>query len=302
MIYVEIRGNLGNQLFIYAMARKLQIQTGQKICLNLSTLERYFPQYKFSLPEFIQLSDECVIEEKKLPFWINEYSIPMKIGKKILSKLPNINKRLSKLVFHIFSKRGVYIWREETYIELPLDEKSDYYLSGFWQSEKFFPNMRGVLRDELLSKAVVSDHNRILYNMIKEPDSICVSIRRGDYVSNPKIRKVYDVCDTNYFYDGVMKIIKNHPKAKVICFSDDIDWVKNNIDFGVQTFYESGKDSLSEKILLMSSCQHFVLANSSFCWWAEYLSDRNGTTIAPKWWYADHRPADIYNKNWVYLD
>ncbi|KZK42258.1 Alpha-12-fucosyltransferase [Lactococcus cremoris] len=303
MIYVEIRGNLGNQLFIYATAKKIQKLTGQKIQLNTTTLNKYFPNYKFGLSEFIMEDPDCFIESyKKLPWFTNEYLLPIKIFKKILNKTPKINKILSDFFFKAFEKKGYFIWRGETFKKFSLGNHKNYYLSGFWQSEEYFYDIRDELLEIITPINSIRECNFELLNLIRNSESICVSIRRGDYVDNPKISAIYNVCDINYFIESVNEIKKNVVNVKVICFSDDVEWVKKNIKFDCETHYETYGNSLSEKVQLMSSCKHFVLSNSSFSWWTEFLSIRGGITIAPKNWYADEREADIYRKNWIYLE
>ena len=73
--------------------------------------------------------------------------------------------------------------------------------------------------------------------------------------------------------------------------------------FNCKTYYESGKDPVWEKLRLMSLCKHFVISNSSFSWWAQYLSTNEDKIVyAPKQWYVDGRKADIFEKSWRYLE
>ena len=130
-----------------------------------------------------------------------------------------------------------------------------------------------------------------------------MTIRRGDYISDPKYKKIYFVCDNDYFIEGVNRIKAEIPEAKVFVFSDDVDWVKKNIDFNCKTYYESGKDDVWEKLRLMSACKHFVISNSTFSWWAQHLSKNPDKMIyAPSKWYPDGRPCDIYEDNWRYIE
>ena len=89
----------------------------------------------------------------------------------------------------------------------------------------------------------------------------------------------------------------------MICFSDDIEWVKNNLDFKCETYYENGNDPVWEKLRLMSCCKHFVISNSSFSWWAQYLScNKNKIVYAPTKWYVDNRKVDIFQDSWKYIN
>lgn len=51
--------------------------------------------------------------------------------------------------------------------------------------------------------------------------------------------------------------------------------MKQNLDFGVETHYESGNDPSWEALELMSNCKHFIISNSTFNWWAQYKSTNN---------------------------
>lgn len=302
MIYIDIRGNAGNQFFIYSFARELQKKTGQVICLNTYYLNKYFPEYKFSLSEFRLNSKVIINSRKRLPFFMNTYCLPIKALKSLFSLFPSLGRICSKLWFLLMSKFGVYIWLGETYVTIPIKNHRNYYITGFWQSERYFSDISSVLREELICKTPLQEKNKDLFNLINHTESICVTIRRGDYINNKNIKRNYYICDDQYFYKGVSMIREHFNNAIVICFSDDIDWVKKNLNFNCPTYYESGNDSIGEKIRLMASCKHFVISNSSFSWWASYLSVREGITVAPSKWYVDNRPADIYRNNWHYID
>ena len=294
MIYVDIKGNLGNQMFEYACARQLQERTGQTICLNVCSLSNYKPEYTFSLMDF-KLNDNVVVEsETPLPWYFDVYKMPMRLIKKIFPKL----------LFKILARKGKYLWISSEYIELPMDrEYHDYYLSGYWQSTKYFDEIRDILIDEFTPKESILDTNFELMNKIENTESICVTVRRGDYVTNPKYKKKFFICDNDYFLEGVKRIREEIPEAKVFIFSDDVEWVKKNVPFGSDVYSESGRDTVYEKLRLMSACKHFVISNSSFSWWAQYLSkNENKIVYAPSRWYPDNRPCDIQEDSWKYIE
>lgn len=110
------------------------------------------------------------------------------------------------------------------------------------------------------------------------------------------------VCNEEYFQRGIRYIRSRHKNATIFFFSDDIEWVKKNIKVEGPAYYESGKDTLWEKMLLMSSCKHFVISNSTFSWWAQYLSQNNDKiVVAPTRWRADDNRYEIRQKNWIIL-
>lgn len=60
---------------------------------------------------------------------------------------------------------------------------------------------------------------------IKEGDSVCLSIRMGDYIKNP----IHGVCSQKYYQAAIDKMYELHPNAKIFVFSDDVEAVKKHI-------------------------------------------------------------------------
>lgn len=293
MIYVDVKGNLGNQMFEYACARALQEKTGQTICLNTCFLNQYKPEYKLSLQDLC-LNDNVVIEtEKRLPWYVNTYE---GIVRALKGAFP-------KMYFDVMKQFGIYIWMKESFIVLPQKKHKDYYMVGYWQSTKYFEDIDTVIRKEFMPKYPLKAENQDLYDIIKNTESVCITIRRGDYVTNEKYKKEFFICDNDYFLKGVEKIKSEITDATIIVFSDDIVWVKDNVPFEGRVYYESGNDPVWEKIRLMSACKHFVISNSTFSWWVQHLSSNpNKIVYAPSKWFPNGRKCDIYEENWRYID
>lgn len=299
MIYADMKGNIGNQMFIYACARKLQEETGQKITLNTYYLKKNYQDYKFDLDIF-ELNPNIIIDDKRIPFFTSTESILYRLIKHIHFA----NNFLGKLYFRIFSKFNIFVWNDTTYMPIKLkNKKRNIYISGFWQCPEYLENIREILLKEFSLKKTLRKENMELKKIIDETNSVCVSIRRGDYLSNPVFKKRHFICDDKYFTSAFKKICCLMENPVLICFSDDPQWVKDNMSFPVKTFYEKTGNSLEEKIILMSSCKNFVLSNSSFSWWIEYLSiNENKIVIAPNKWYATEQKADIFQKYWHLIE
>ena len=293
MIEVNIVGQLGNQLFEYACARQIQEKYGGTIILNTYEMSKNTPNFRLALLDFKLNDNVKVISDQPLKK-ANADKYTVKFFRKML---PNI-------YFDAMARNGIFIWKSaRIYKALPSlspERSKDIILNGYWQSEKYFENVKDVIREEFTPKEPLRPQNRELYNRIIDSESVCVTIRRGDFM-NEKNKGTFYICDEQYFQRALNEIKKYVPNCTFFGFSDDVEWVKNNIEFPGEVFFESGNDPVWEKLRLMAACKHFVLSNSSFSWWAQYLSESKGKiVVAPDRWYktGKHVKPDFYQNSW----
>jgi len=293
MIYLEIKGRLGNQFFRYAFARWLQIKRGNKdkFVFGFSNMKgkdakdgwedqlKYFNVqpyessnnrlvYKFG--NFIQkLLDSCFFVDLRV-FARNDRYLRMTHARKWLGLLDRVG-----LIHNV-----------EEHFDYKVPTTKNVIIDGGFQQSTYFNEIRPVLLKEFTPKYPLRNENKDLYDIINNTNSVCISIRRGDYVTVPAFNKVYNICTKEYF-DKAVEIIKQKVEDPTfIMFSDDIDWCKKNLDLGCKTYYESGTDSIWEKVRLMSACKHFIISNSSFSWMVQYLGQfPNKIVVSPNRWY-----------------
>ena len=88
------------------------------------------------------------------------------------------------------------------------------------------------------------------------------------------------------------------------CFSDDIEWCKENLNFeGANVVYVSQDMPVYETLRLMYHCKHFILSNSTFSWWGQFLSKNNNKiVVSPSRWNNDGYDSNLINKDWVLID
>lgn len=102
-------------------------------------------------------------------------------------------------------------------------------MSGCFEDPVYFDEIREILLAEFTPKKDLLQKNREMMCNIQQTNSICLSVRRGDFESNAEVKKLQSVCDRKYFEEAI-QVIKNNVKNPVFfMFSDDIEWVKNNI-------------------------------------------------------------------------
>lgn len=290
-IIVDIKGQFGNQAFQYAFARELQKQYGGKIVLNLYNFKKYSPNYFNMELEKFQLIRNVEISYKKLPFYVDEHFILTKF----------FLKYFKKATFKIMSKLGCLMWNNgREYIEIPEINSNTIYTLGYWQSEKFFKNSEAILKKDFLPIDIRPEIIEIANNLSSK-ETVCVSIRRGDFMNDKNIKKFF-ICDKEYF-EKCIKIMKGKIKSPVfVFFSDDVEAVKNEFsDLAENILYEPSNLQITEKLYLMSNCKHFILSNSSFSWWAQYLlTNDKKTVLAPNRWFniGKNQKGSMYMDNW----
>lgn len=168
-----------------------------------------------------------------------------------------------------------------------------YNLQGYWQSEKYFEENADVIRNNLEIDPRIDYHINDNYPFIGNEKTVSIHIRRTDYVSSNGYHPVQPVS----YYEGALDQIEYD---KLVVFSDDVDWCKDNLNFNNMVFAEGNTNI--EDLYLMSMCQHNVIANSSFSWWAAWLNkNEDKKVIAPSKWFGPGAPSsqDIIPEGWI---
>tara|TARA_R100001163_G_C5050230_1_gene187110 strand:+ start:373 stop:1164 length:792 start_codon:yes stop_codon:yes gene_type:complete len=177
-------------------------------------------------------------------------------------------------------------------------DKSAIVYGGYFQSEKHFEEYS----DEIIEKyspspSFISTVEEV-FPMITNRDKIItvVNVRRGDYLMFPD----YHPTVSEEYIHSAIKLIPDTDQYLVA--SDDLDWCKAKLKFDKPVTYLQGWKS-HEQLWIMSMCHHFIISNSSFSWWAAYLSTyKDKMVVAPKTWFGPKFSGgweDMYCKDWI---
>ena len=163
-------------------------------------------------------------------------------------------------------------------------------LYGFFQTEKYFKHIEDEIREDFSFKDEIEGPCKEMIGAVEEP--IGLHIRRGDYLTNPN----HCALDLSYYEQALKRFPDD---ATVIVFSDDSEWCHKQSLFDDDRFMISENDDGYVDQCLMSMCSDFIIANSSFSWWAAWLGNR-GKVIAPKKWFPtdDKDTSDVYCEGW----
>lgn len=135
-------------------------------------------------------------------------------------------------------------------------------LDGYWQSYMYLERR----------KAQILFSPEYPFRTPAGDNWVAVHVRRGDYLTRPNIHPV----QTTEYYQQAMG---EYPGMKYCIFSDNIEWCRDNIPGDRYQCHESDMYDFE----FMTTFKHFIIANSSFSWWAAWLSGSDNV-IAPRRW------------------
>ena len=178
------------------------------------------------------------------------------------------------------------------------------YVRGFWQSELYFKSIEELIRKDFTFASEPTGSNKELAKAIATQQAVSLHIRRGDYVNIQSTNEYHGTCSIEYYQKAIEYILSNLSDPVFYIFSDDLPWVKANLDVSAPHIFAEGNDATTnfEDLRLMSLCKHHIIANSSFSWWGAWLNpSKTKIVIAPKRWMNDPEfdSKDLIPKNWI---
>lgn len=261
MVVASIIGGLGNQMFMYAAARRLALKHSTELFLDTTGFKHYFRNYGLGCFR-IQARPICEAQRRgRLTIWREphfEYSADFE-------RLPD-----------------------------------DVWLLGYFQSERYFTAVDRFVRMELALAIAETEICRCYRRQIEMTESVSVHVRRGDYVQRRSAATVHSVLGLDYYQECESRISAVVANPHFFVFSDDTEWARCNLRFSAATtIVETGRDY--EDLVLMSECRHHIIANSTFSWWGAWLDSRPGKTVlAPRTWFeVDLNTEDLVPAAWV---
>ncbi len=283
MLVTRIYGGLGNQMFQYAAGKSISINRSDSLMLDTTA---------YGLNGGVNLVDRDL---DILDF--NIEIVPQSTNQIIRSKHPYglISKACTYINKRILNKY-YYGWHPELYDDIHLN-----YLDGYFQSQNYADRIKDCINSNFKLKPYLETEISKITKIFQDNDLIAVHVRRGDYFSNPRINKWHGICNAEYYERGIQYFRKHHPKMNIILFSDDVNWCRNNIEglkssLSISDYAKKNGVLLraSQELFLMSQCRHFLISNSTFSWWAQYLCrNEHKEIVSPSSWNLNPKSKNI---------
>jgi len=284
-----MQGGLGNQLFIYATGVRLARINNLKLTIdNVSGFvddRRY--QRKYRLSE-LNINENLSKDINLLP--VRQLKI------KICRKLSSLNFLKNKYLFQSNVNYDASLMKKKL--------RGRVYLDGYWQSEKYFIEIREDLLKSITYSGVLSSYENDLIQKIKNKKSLALHYR---FFENPNNYSGNNV-DNSYYANAIEYLKKNVDFNHVVVFAED-----PNLIFDLNMIKEYDVDIIKTKnrpnndiidMQIMRHCNYFIIPNSTYGWWGAWLgSSSDKIVIAPKmfkdwgvsWWGFD----GLLPKSWI---
>ena len=189
------------------------------------------------------------------------------------------------------------------YHDWAIPENGNYDLKGWLQSEKYWKHKEDQIRGMFTFQEEFAAGVRNRFAQAFEKPTIAISIRRGDYVGNPN----YELLPATYYIQALLKHFPDYKEHNIIFFSDDLPYCRVHFECLPNAWFTDNCSPI-EQLCLMSQCDHFIIANSTFSWWGAYLGEKAGTkVIRPAYLFAgallkQNDSKDFYPDRWISFD
>lgn len=260
MIASAISGGLGNQMFMYAMARAMALRNEASLAFNihLGFDSDFLYHRKLEINNLnVQLPQNPIQTfDYKGSKYVRAFS--RTIGRNLIYPCSKFIKE--KKPSH-FQK------------ELLLEKSKNLYLEGYWQSENYFKDYEDIIRNDFQIKKRLSDNIHKEYNTWRSDDStlIFVGVRRYQECKSTKTGMVLQ----EDYYNKAIEIIESKiSNPKFIIFTQDQKWAESHLKSKspmVFSLPKEGELSSIEDMFLMTHCDHAIISNSSYYWWGAWL-------------------------------
>lgn len=276
ILFSQLLGGLGNILFQVSLLYSLSIDRDMDYCVTNYT--------------------QSCTKRKSEGRWI---STMLKSVKKVEKRPRSVKVK--------YSERGMNFQR------IPNSKNKSMEVYGYWQSAKYFDhNKDKIIKLFTEYKKEIQDDLDKLFDC--ETKTISLHIRRGDYL---KLQHAHVVQGLDYYEKALERMAKElkyksvkemNKDYKLMIFSDDINWCKTcDLFKSLKNVKYMARNPPIEDLYTMSMCNHHIIANSTFSWWASYLNTKKDKkVIAPKLWFnpsymPQEKWQDIYTKEMIVI-
>lgn len=187
------------------------------------------------------------------------------------------------------------------YNEIIIDRPTN--IRGWLQSEKYWAHCKDKIKNQFTFNEGFLNSVLNKVKTDKNKKTIAISIRRGDFVGNSN----YYQLPITYYVLSLVEHFPNYEDYNIIFFSDDVPYCKVNFECLSNAYFTDGLTDI-EQLALMTTCDHFIISNSTFSWWGAYLGENEYSKVIRPFKNIDGKLArnsdekDYWQPNWIVFE
>jgi hypothetical protein len=286
---IELKGGLGNQLFQYAAGVFLIERLKKEITFKSSNPRLHKVDQRTDLSDFnfkykIEPSDAAISNRKLL--------------------MLRMIRKIMKYYFK-FSSHGNFIFKSYespvTGFDFNLEKiRNIEKISGYFQTYQYVD----AIKQDFVDQMTLQNESRVLKSLLslaRVENPLIIHVRGGDFKSHLNSSGLLSF----QYFQKALEIGTNITKPSHIWFfSDDEEYcdeiVKKLKIKNCRRIYPNSGLSSAETLVLMSNGSGIIISNSTFSWWAAYLSEKSKFVIAPDKWFRNMEdPVHLIPSSWI---
>lgn len=302
---ISLTGGLGNQLF--QLAAGLYLSKNEQLMIEWRLGSPRLN--KFDLPEItsFMLPSTVVIGKRSRKSFLaskaHGYVLRQGINLRIYERIGfirELSKIFASLVISVYNKRltMLKVSNGVGYSKITSSDRGRL-LIGYFQTHLWMEDIavfNAMHKIELKDKSTTLDYFAELAEVEKP---LIVHIRLGDY----KNENLFGIPSTEYYISAIQRLFNSDKYGKIWIFSDEPDLAfelfGSAIPNEVRWIHNEG-ESAAQTLEIMRHGKGYVIANSTFSWWAAFLSyTADPEVIAPDPWFRHlDNPKDLLPPTW----
>ncbi|MBV2180187.1 MAG: alpha-1,2-fucosyltransferase [Castellaniella sp.] len=271
MIYINIQGGLGNQLFQSAFGLVVRHVTGEEIRFLTQSYVNYTYGFKYELSSNFPSMKEYVHTSGNIP------------KDTVVLTEPTSGAAAEQVIAEVVES---------------VRKHRDVILNGYWANEGYFEDHEDLIRQHLSLTTPSADLQKY-GETIQRENVIGVHVRRSEYGH-------HGIARMDYYRNCIKEIRRRFGDLPVLVFTDEynvccfefskvgnLQVIKGDIKNPYDEFY------------LFSKCRHYVLSNSSFSYWAAFFGERPDSMVYMAYPMCVFSPMDILrsrHERWHIID
>ena len=274
-VVAHLAGGLGNQLFIYAAAWALSRRLDATLQFDTAAFardweyKRKFALHHFRGPSTVPLRDYAAAD------------LLHRVYRKVMAQLTWLPPRLGPL---LGERADEVICFDPAWNRLAPEMKGALHVFGFCQNEAYFADHAAALRAELTLLFAPSPEAEAFADEMRATQAVCVNLRRlhevipGTNIPKPGMK----VLGAEYYHSAVNLVRERFPDAVFYCFGDTLEGVHTLLPRDTKVVLVPALPDRPADICdfwVMQQCRHYVIANSTFGWWAAWLGQKSGSMV-----------------------